>query len=150
MYTFLRPSKKNVRNKLNRHNAPQCLNSKCTCIYQFAHDAHGLVWKQGVFRCIVGALLFWGNWKRLHDWPTKTLFKAYGAVFLNIYFKSVLVICTYRRVHNGSQMTVLQKLLIHFLLCCIITKYCSLCTSVFEWTKALFVDVFGNHDQSVP
>ncbi len=62
--------------------APRCLNSKCICADLCTHV--NLVWKRGVFRSIVGVLLFWGSWNRLHHWPTKTWSKVNGTVF--IYF----------------------------------------------------------------
>ncbi len=39
-----------------------------------------MVWKQGVFKRIVDALLFWGIWNRLRHWSTKTWFKVNGTV----------------------------------------------------------------------
>ncbi len=44
-----------------------------------------LVGKRGVFRHIVGAWLFWGNWNRLHHWPTWTWSKVNRAVFFLLF-----------------------------------------------------------------
>ncbi len=66
-----------------------------------------LVWKRGVFRHIVGVLLFWGSWSRLCHWPTETWSKVNGAIFF-CYLKSVLVICAYRRVHNVCTLCLLR------------------------------------------
>jgi len=41
--------------------------------------------KWGVFWHIVGVLLFWGNWNRQCNWPTKTRSKVSSTIFLFIY-----------------------------------------------------------------
>jgi len=64
-------------------------------------------WKRGAFRCIVGVLLFWSNWKWLRHWPTKTWSKVNGAVFF-CYLKGALVICAYMRVHNARTLCLLH------------------------------------------
>ncbi len=86
------------------HPALRCLNSKYFWAHLCAHGRADL--KLGVFRHIVGALLFWGNWNRLH-WLTKTLFKVNGVVFFR-YLKSALVKCTYRWVHNMRTLCLLH------------------------------------------
>ncbi len=66
-----------------------------------------LVWKRGVFRRIVGSLLFWGTEINRAIDQLKTWSKVNGAVcFFFCYLKSALVI--YRRVHNARTLCLLH------------------------------------------